>query len=177
MSFHFQVAVFHFQIQIFHVQSRTFHSTSYSTRESPGVSNSKGCFSSPKLVLLLILSSNKKMVGYFYRFLYNLHGSWSGGGVCSCFGIAMLASKHEKALHRYASFVAKIRTMVLIFPAESADGLCTESEAVGARTEDPEEQRLKAPRPVATSLKQTSCLPPRKASAKMEINIFPSSVV
>ena len=61
MSFHFQVAVFHFQIEIFHVQSWTFHSISYSTRESPGVSNNKGCFSSPKLVLLLIFSSKKMM--------------------------------------------------------------------------------------------------------------------
>ena len=61
-------------------------------------------------------------------------------------------------------------------PAESADGLCTESEAAGARTEDPgadyKVQRLRTPRRVATSLKPTSCWPPWKASTAMEINIL-----
>ena len=49
--------------------------------------------------------------------------------------------------------------------------------AESARTEDPKEQRLRPPRPVATSLKPTSCWPPRKASIAMEINIFHLSTV
>ena len=79
--------------------------------------------------------------------------------ICSC--IAALASSQ-----RYAP-----NSLVQIFPAESADGLCTESEAAGARNEDPGpkaprgkrltvEQRLKTLRRVATSLKPTSNWPP-----------------
>jgi len=99
---------------------------------------------------------------HFIIYISAILVDWNGGGVKNCSCIAALASSQRLAPN----------SLVPIFPAESADGLCTESEAAGARTEDPKEQRLKSPHHVATSLKPTSCWPPRKASAAMEINIY-----
>ena len=66
----------------------------------------------------------------------------------------------------------KLEKNIFIFQRFLLIGMEAATPAESARTEDPEEQRLKTPRPVATSLKQTSCLPPRKASAAMEMDIY-----
>ncbi len=80
----------------------------------------------------------------------------------------IFSSVKEIGLHMLLLIVIEAAT-----PAESAR---SEDPGLSLAREAAEEHRLRMPHRVATSVKPTSCWPPRKASGEMEISIFLSVI-